>query len=96
MDPRGCDVATTPQPNTRPQQPSGEDQRKQAELRRQRDIEWSSEEGADYAKRGDWNNAIRSFEEALDRDPDNEDLARDRAQARAERTKAANLEQISS
>lgn len=90
VDPRGCDVAPTPQPNARPQQPSADEQRRQTELRRQRDIEWSSDEGADYAKRGDWNNAIRSFEEALDRDPDNEALLKDLAQARAERTRAAN------
>ena len=91
VDVRGCDVANTPLPNRGPQQPSADEQRKQAELRRQRDIEWSSDEGADYAKRGDWNNAIRSFEEALERDPDNEGLLQDLAQARAERTKAANL-----
>ena len=81
----------TPTPRPGPQQPSIEDQRRSAELKRQRDVEWSSEEAADYAKRGDWNNAIRSFEEALDRDPDNEALARDLAQARAERTRVVNL-----
>ena len=88
-DPRGCEVTSTPQSNTGPQQPSPEDQRRKAELQRQRDIEWSSEEAADYAKRGDWNNAIRSFEEALDRDPDNEALARDLSRARSEKARAA-------
>lgn len=78
---------STPQPG--PQQPSAEDQRRKAEAKRQSDIQWSSEEAADYAKRGDWNNAIRSFEEALDRDPDNEDLAKDLARARSEKARAA-------
>ena len=91
VDPRGCGVAPTPQSNTRPQQPSANEQRRQTELRRQRDIEWSSEEAADYAKRGDWANAIRSLEEALDRDPDNEALLKDLSQARAERARAVNL-----
>lgn len=87
-DSRGCNVSSPSPSNTGPQQPSPEDKRRQAEARRQRDIQWSSEEAADYVKRGDWDNAIRSFEEALERDPDNEDLARDLAQARSEKARA--------
>jgi hypothetical protein len=86
---RGCYTATpTPAP-TRPQGPTPEDQRRQREVQRQRDITWFSEEGADYARRGDWPNAVRSLEEALDHDPDNEDLARDLASARSEMARAA-------
>jgi tetratricopeptide (TPR) repeat protein len=82
---------STSPPTSGSTQPSAEETRRQAELKRQRDIEWSSEEAADYAKRGDWNNAIRSFEEALDRDPDNEGLAKDLARARGEKARAAAL-----
>ena len=76
-----------PTPN-QPQGASPEDQRRQREARRQRDITWFSEEGADYAQRGDWPNAVRSLEEALDNDPDNEDIARDLASARSEQARA--------
>jgi len=84
--PLRCTAPSTP---NRQQGPNAEDQRRQREARRQRDITWFSEEGAEYARRGDWPNAIRSLEEALDHDPDNEDLARDLASARFEQARAA-------
>jgi len=48
---------------------------------------WSTDEALDYVERGDWDNAIRSFEEALDKDPDDEDLQQLLESAKAEKAR---------
>jgi tetratricopeptide (TPR) repeat protein len=49
---------------------------------------WYGDEALDYFDRKDWDNAIRSFEEALDHDPDDPDLNEWLKRAKAEKTKA--------
>jgi tetratricopeptide (TPR) repeat protein len=60
----------------------------QRERQRLKAKAWSSDEALDYFDRKDWDNAIRSFEEALDRDPDDPDLNDWLKRAKAEKAKA--------
>jgi tetratricopeptide (TPR) repeat protein len=62
--------------------------RQQRERLRLKAKAWSSDEALDYFDRKDWDNAIRSFEEALDRDPDDPDLNDWLNRAKAEKAKA--------
>jgi len=86
VDARGCDDAVAPAP------PSGggagPDLSRDRELKRRRDAQWSQDEGLDYLDRRDWDNAIRSFEEALEKDPDNEELTGLLTRARSEKSRA--------
>lgn len=85
-DPRGCDVTSSPSPT--PSGPSPEEVKQQKERARLKAKEWSSDEALDYFDRKDWDNAIRSFEEALDRDPDDPDLNDWLKRAKVEKAKA--------
>ena len=71
-----------------PSGPSPEEVRQQRERLRLKAKAWSTDEAVDYFDRKDWNNAIRSFEEALDRDPDDPDLQAWLIRAKAEKVKA--------
>ena len=71
-----------------PSGPSPEQVKQQQERARLKAKAWSSDEALDYVDRKDWDNAIRSFEEALDRDPDDPDLNDGLNRAKAEKTKA--------
>lgn len=42
--------------------------------RDERAAEFALQEGIDYYNQGDWKNAVRSFEEALNRSPDNDEI----------------------
>lgn len=70
-----------------PAGPSPEQIRRDRERQRLRAKTWYSEEAMDYVDRKDWDNAIRSFEEALDRDPDDPDLNEQLKRAKAEKEK---------
>lgn len=84
-DPRGCDVTSSPSPT--PSGPSPEQVKQQKERARLKAKEWSSDEAVDYVNRKDWDNAIRSFEEALERDPDDPELNDGLNRAKAEKAK---------
>ena len=71
-----------------PSGPSPEEVKQQRERQRLKAKAWSSDEALDYFDRKDWDNAIRSFEEALDRDPDDPDLNDWLKRAKAEKEKA--------
>lgn len=71
-----------------PSGPSPEQVKQQQERARLKAKAWSSDEALDYFDRKDWDNAIRSFEEALDRDPDDPDLNDWLKRAKAEKAKA--------
>lgn len=71
-----------------PSGPSPEEVRQQQERQRLKAKAWSSDEALDYFDRKDWDNAIRSFEEALDRDPDDPDLNDWLKRAKTEKAKA--------
>ncbi len=71
-----------------PSGPSPEEVKQQKERARLKAKAWSSDEALDYFDRKDWNNAIRSFEEALERDPDDPDLNNWLKRAKAEKAKA--------
>ena len=71
-----------------PSGPSPEEVKQQRERQRLKAKAWSSDEALDYFDRKDWDNAIRSFEEALDRDPDDPDLNDWLKRAKAEKAKA--------
>ena len=71
-----------------PSGPSPEELKSQRERMRLKAKAWSSDEAMDYFDRKDWDNAIRSFEEALDRDPDDPDLNDWLKRAKAEKAKA--------
>ncbi len=77
--------SSTPAP---PSGPTQEQLRQQRERLRLKAKEWSSDEALDYFDRKDWDNAIRSFEEALDHDPDDPDLNDWLKRAKAEKAKA--------
>lgn len=79
-----CGGAASPTPSG----PSPEQLKQQKERARLKAKEWSSDEALDYFDRKDWDNAIRSFEEALDRDPDDPDLNDWLKRAKAEKAKA--------
>jgi tetratricopeptide (TPR) repeat protein len=81
---RHCDDAPSPAPPRGDVGTKADHSAEQAAARR-RDTEWSQEEGQDYLNRKDWDNAIRSFEEALDKDPDNDEIAALLTRARAEK-----------
>src|SRR3954467_13335537 len=66
-DPRGCGSSAGGDNSSSTRSPSRDRARA-----REREKEWSFDEGRDYFARGDWNNAIRSFEEALVASPDDE------------------------
>ena len=83
-DPGGSSGSTSPGPSG----PSAEEVRQQRERLRLKAKAWSSDEALDYFDRKDWDNAIRSFEEALDRDPDDPDLNDWLKRAKAEKAKA--------
>ena len=81
----GCE----PAPNSTPAPASmAPDQTRLREIQRQRRVDWATDEATEYARRGQWTNAISAFEEALDRDPDNEDIIRQLALARSARARA--------
>ena len=82
------DCSDTSSPSPVPSGPTQEQLRQQRERLRLKAKEWSSDEALDYFDRKDWNNAIRSFEEALDRDPDDPDLNDWLKRAKAEKAKA--------
>ena len=82
--PGGSSGSTSPVPSG----PSAEELRQQRERQRLKAKAWSSDEALDYFDRKDWDNAIRSFEEALDRDPDDPDLNDWLKRAKAEKAKA--------
>ena len=71
-----------------PSGPSPEEVKQQKERARLKAKAWSSDEAMDYFDRKDWDNAIRSFEEALERDPDDPDLNNWLKRAKAEKAKA--------
>ena len=76
---RACPVGPSPgggsgNASPVPSGPSPEEIRQQRERLRLKAKAWSTDEALDYFDRKDWDNAIRSFEEALDRDPDDPDL----------------------
>lgn len=71
-----------------PSGPSPELIKQQQDRQRLKAKAWSSDEALDYFDRKDWDNAIRSFEEALDRDPDDPDLNNWLKRAKAEKVKA--------
>lgn len=79
-----CSGTTSPTPSG----PSPEEVKQQKERARLKAKAWSSDEALDYFDRKDWDNAIRSFEEALDRDPDDPDLNDWLKRAKAEKVKA--------
>lgn len=79
-----CSGTTSPTPSG----PSPEEVKQQKERARLKAKAWSSDEALDYFDRKDWDNAIRSFEEALDRDPDDPDLNDWLKRAKAEKAKA--------
>jgi len=81
----GCGPCTTA---PAPSGPSAEEVRQQKERARLKAKAWSSDEAMDYFDRKDWDNAIRSFEEALERDPDDPDLNNWLKRAKAEKAKA--------
>ncbi|MDI1301934.1 MAG: hypothetical protein PSX71_08520 [bacterium] len=83
-----CDDASSSSPSSAPSGPSAEEVRQQKEKLRQKAKAWSSDEAQDYVDRKDWDNAIRSFEEALDHDPDDPDLIDGLNRAKAEKAKA--------
>jgi tetratricopeptide (TPR) repeat protein len=83
-DPGGGSGNTSPGPSG----PSPEEVKQQQERQRLKAKAWSSDEALDYFDRKDWDNAIRSFEEALDRDPDDPDLNNWLKRAKAEKAKA--------
>jgi tetratricopeptide (TPR) repeat protein len=90
---RACPVGPDPgggsgNTSSMPSGPSPEEVRQQRERQRLKAKEWSSDEALDYFDRKDWNNAIRSFEEALDHDPDDPDLNNWLKRAKAEKAKA--------
>jgi len=90
---RACPVGPEPgggsgNTSSTPSGPSPEEVRQQRERQRLKAKEWSSDEALDYFDRKDWDNAIRSFEEALDRDPDDPDLDNWLKRAKAEKAKA--------
>ena len=68
-----------------PSGPSPEELRQQRERTRLKAKTWYSDEAMDYFERKDWDNAIRSFEEALDKDPDDPELNDWLKRARAEK-----------
>lgn len=74
--------------STAPTGPSPEQIRQDRERQRLRAKTWYSEEAMDYVDRKDWDNAIRSFEEALDRDPDDPELNALLKRAKAEKEKS--------
>lgn len=74
--------------STAPSGQSPEQLKQQKERARLKAKEWSSDEALDYFDRKDWDNAIRSFEEALDPDPDDPDLNEWLKRAQAEKAKA--------
>jgi len=81
----GCGPCTTaPVPTG----PSAEEVKQQKERARLKAKAWSSDEALDYFDRKDWDNAIRSFEEALERDPDDPDLNNWLKRTKAEKAKA--------
>jgi len=82
------DCSDTSSPSPVPSGPTQEQLRQQRERLRLKAKEWSSDEALDYVDRKDWDNAIRSFEEALDRDPDDPDLNDWLKRAKAEKAKA--------
>lgn len=82
------DCSDTSSPSPAPSGPTQEQLRQQRERLRLKAKAWSSDEALDYFDRKDWDNAIRSFEEALDRDPDDPDLNDWLKRAKAEKTKA--------
>jgi tetratricopeptide (TPR) repeat protein len=71
-----------------PSGPSPEQVREQRERQRLKAKAWSTDEALDYFDRKDWDNAIRSFEDALDRDPDDPDLNEWLKRAKAEKEKS--------
>ncbi len=83
-EPGGGSGNTSPGPSG----PSPEQVKQQQERARLKAKAWSSDEALDYFDRKDWDNAIRSFEEALDRDPDDPDLNDWLKRAKAEKEKA--------
>ena len=83
-DPGGSSGSTSPGPSG----PSAAEVRQQRERLRLKAKAWSSDEAMDYFDRKDWDNAIRSFEDALDRDPDDPDLNDLLKRAKAEKTRA--------
>ncbi len=83
-EPGGGSGNTSPGPSG----PSPEQVKQQQERQRLKAKAWSSDEAMDYFDRKDWDNAIRSFEEALDRDPDDPDLNDWLKRAKAEKAKA--------
>ena len=85
-DPRGC--GDTSSPSSTPSGPTQEQLKQQRERLRLKGKEWSTDEAMDYYDRKDWDNAIRSFEEALDRDPDDPDLQAWLNRAKAEKAKS--------
>lgn len=74
--------------STAPTGPSPEQIRRDRERQRLRAKTWYSEEAMDYVDRKDWDNAIRSFEEALERDPDDPDLNEQLNRAKAEKERS--------
>ncbi len=87
VDPRGCDPSSDT-PGGVPSGPSPEEVKQQQERARLKAKAWSSDEAMDYFDRKDWDNAIRSFEEALERDPDDPDLNNWLKRTQAEKAKA--------
>lgn len=79
---------TSSSSSSAPSGPSAEEVRQQKERLRQKAKAWSSDEAQDYVGRKDWDNAIRSFEEALDHDPDDPDLIDALNRARTEKAKS--------
>lgn len=75
-------------PSPGPSGPSAEEIKQQRERQRLKAKAWSTDEALDYFDRKDWDNAIRSFEEALDRDPDDPDLNAWLKRTKAEKAKA--------
>jgi hypothetical protein len=71
-----------------PSGPSPEELKQQRERTRLKAKAWYSDEAMDYFDRKDWDNAVRSFEEALERDPDDPDLNDWLKRAKAEKEKS--------
>lgn len=88
VDARGCGNSPSSGGSATPSGPTQQEVRQQQMLQRMKAKEWSTDEALDYVKRGDWDNAIRSFEEALDKDPDDEDLQQLLKNAKAEKAAA--------
>jgi tetratricopeptide (TPR) repeat protein len=74
--------------STAPTGPSPEQLRQDRARQRLRAQAWYTDEAMDYFDRKDWDNAIRSFEEALDRAPDDPDLNEWLKRAQAEKEKS--------